>query len=357
MTVFPEAATVDVPSTLASDLLDAARAAPPAVAADYYDTTRQSRARDEIRAGCPDGFDRLVTEIRACLVTPPFSALVRGLEYDDSHRVFVAVCRSLGELISPPRDHNPRRAQLLHFIRPAEDLKAASGQALTERLHTDAADWPEPPAVIAMICVRPDPMGLGRSRLLDVVSLRRAIEQELGARALTLLEQETVPWQLAAYCGGGKRWRTVLKDSSICWRRYTIDLALESDGTWLSNEVLTSLDSIEDVISTTTRTVDFLMAEGDLLFSDNTRTIHGRTPIADGDASGRLLETEIPRWVERGGLQGVRHDEDVLDRDVVAAVQAARDQVDHRPRQRLAAAEDLIERDPLRRRRRAGERP
>ena len=203
MTAFPETATIEVPSALAADLSNAAGRCPPAAPADYYDTAVQSRARDEIRAGCPGGFDRLVADIRTCLAAPPFAALVRGLEYDDSHRVFVAVCRSLGELISPPREHNPRRAQLLHFIRPAEDLKAASGQALTERLHTDAADWPDVPAVIAMICVRPDPMGFGRSRLLDVISLRAAIERELGARALALLEQETVPWQLADYLGDG----------------------------------------------------------------------------------------------------------------------------------------------------------
>jgi hypothetical protein len=140
---FPAAAIVEVPSRLAADLFDAAGRHPSAAPADYYDPARQSRARDEVRAGSPDDFDRLVAQIAVRLATPPFSALVRDLSYDESHRVFVAICRSLGELISPPPDHHPSRAQLLHFIRPAEDLKAASGQALTEKLHTDAADWPE----------------------------------------------------------------------------------------------------------------------------------------------------------------------------------------------------------------------
>src|SRR4029079_14259189 len=98
---------------------------------------------------------------------------------------------------------------------PAEDLKAASGQALTERLHTDAADWPGVPAVLAMICVRPAPAGLGRSRLLDVVSLRRAIERDLGPRALTLLEEETVPWQLADYLGGGVVQQPILTADTV----------------------------------------------------------------------------------------------------------------------------------------------
>ena len=297
MTVFPQAATVDVPSTLAADLLDAATTLPPAVPADYYDTTRQSQARDEIRAGCPDGFDRLVADIRACLVTPPFSALVRGLEYDDSHRVFVAVCRSLGELISPPRDHNPRRAQLLHFIRPAEDLKAASGQALTERLHTDAADWPEPPAVIAMICVRPDPMGLGRSRLLDVVSLRRAIEQELGARALTVLEQETIPWQLADYLGGGVVQRPILTAETVRWRRYTTEFALRA-GAPISPAVAGLLDPLERVIEETPATLEFLLGGGDLLVMANRRCLHARTGLSDPGVAGAVSDRLMIRsWI------------------------------------------------------------
>jgi alpha-ketoglutarate-dependent taurine dioxygenase len=36
------------------------------------------------------------------------------------------------------------------------------------------------------------------------------------------------------------------------------------------------------------------MREGELLFADNTRTIHARTPIADGNASDRLM---IRSWI------------------------------------------------------------
>ena len=77
-------------------------------------------------------------------------------------------------------------------------------------------------------------------------------------------------------------------------RRYTIDLALDSTGAKLSDDMLHSLARFEDVISTTARTLDFLMREGELLFSDNRRTIHARTPIAAGTASDRLM---IRSWI------------------------------------------------------------
>ena len=111
---------------------------------------------------------------------------------------------------------------------------------------------------------------------------------------LELLESSPVPWKLADYAGGGLKWRTVLTESSICWRRYTIDLALESEGAKLSDEMLTSLDAFEDLIAATTRTVHFLMREGELLFADNARTIHARTPIGDSKASDRLM---IRSWI------------------------------------------------------------
>src|SRR6185503_19232013 len=120
---------------------------------------------------------------------------------------------------------------------------------------------------------RPDPDGGGRSRILDVDSIRSEVNERLGSATLQQLETQAVPWQLASYWGGGVQWRTILTQSSVCWRRYTIDLALDSTGARLSPEMLHSLESFESMISTTPRTLDFLMREGELLFSDNRRTI------------------------------------------------------------------------------------
>ncbi len=122
---------------------------------------------------------------------------------------------------------------------------------------------------------------------------REEVSRRLGAETLELLESEPAPWQLAAYAGGGLRWRTVLSPSRICWRRYTINLALEAEGARLSEETLTALDAFEETITDTELTTEFLMREGELLFSDNRRTVHARTPLSDG-ASDRLM---IRSWI------------------------------------------------------------
>jgi TfdA family taurine catabolism dioxygenase TauD len=288
----PEPGRVETSSALARELRKAAERLPHYDNKEFYAPALQSYVRDKVRQACPDGFDWLINQIKERIVQWPYCVLVEGLSFDEGNRLFVAINRAFGELVARP--YEKPRAQLVHYIQPATDLRSARGGQETERMHTDTADWDPPVELISMACVRPDPKGGGRSRVLDVETVRDEVKKHLGISTLELLENQPVPWQLAPYCGGGVKWRPVLTGSSICWRRYTIDLALNFEGASLSEEMLTALEAFENVITATTRTADFLMREGDLLFSDNTRTIHSRTPILDGDASDRLM---IRSWI------------------------------------------------------------
>ena len=290
-TTLPESATVRVEPSLARDLLKAAERLPRSDNKEFYSTDLQAKVHDVLRAGT-DGFDTLVAEIGAGLGTWPYCVLVQGVSFDEGNRVFVGLNRAFGELVARP--YEAPRAQLVHYIQPATDIMSARGGHESERLHTDTADWEPPVELISMVCVRSDPSGGGRSRVLDVDSIRDEVEVKLGATSLDRLQTEAVPWQLADYCGGGVQWRTILTEASVCWRRYTIDMALDSTGATLSPEMLRTLAEFENIITRTPRTIDFLMREGELLFSDNRRTIHARTPISGGQNSDRLM---IRSWI------------------------------------------------------------
>ena len=145
-----------------------------------------------------------------------------------------------------------------------------------------------------MTCVNADTAGGGRSQILDVDTARSEVRTKLGSETLALLDRQPVPWQLAPYHGGGVTWRPVLTENAMCWRRYTINLALTNEGATLDDEMLHALDEFEQVVTQSERKVDFLMREGELLFSDNTRTIHARTPLADPSTSNRLM---IRSWI------------------------------------------------------------
>jgi hypothetical protein len=289
---FTDPERIAVSPALARELRHSAERLPLYDNKEFYSPALQELVLNRIREACPDGFDWLVHSVRERIAQRPYCVLVQGLRFDEGNRLFVAINRAFGELVARP--YQKPRAQLVHYIQPATDISSSRGGYESERLHTDAADWETPVEMISMLCVRADCGGGGRSRLMDVDTVRDEVKNRLGIRTLELLETEPVPWQLADYCGGGLKWRTVLTESSICWRRYTIELALDSKDAKLSDEMLTALDALENVITTTPDTVDFLMREGELLFSDNTRTIHARTPITGGDASNRLM---IRSWI------------------------------------------------------------
>jgi hypothetical protein len=292
LAAFPDSGRISISSALAHELLQAAEHLPLYDNKEFYSTALQAHVLESIQKACPDGFNSLISLIKDRIARQPYCALVTGLQFDEGNRLFVAINRAFGELVARP--YEKPRAQLVHYVQPATDIPSARGGHESERLHTDTADWEPPVEMISMVCVRADRAGGGRSRVLDIDATKDEVEKQLGAESLRRLETEPVPWQLAPYHGGGVKWRTVLTESSICWRRYTINLALDSSGAKLSEDMLASLDAFEDLVSTTPRTLDFLMREGDLLFSDNRRTIHARTPISNGAASDRLM---IRSWI------------------------------------------------------------
>jgi hypothetical protein len=292
LTPFPDTARIEVSPTLADKLLSAARSLPPYENREFYSNELQESVLERVREACPEEFDWLTRSVRERVARRPYCALLQGLRFDEGNRLFVAINRAFGALVAPP--YQKPRAQLVHYVQPSTDILSTRGGHESERLHTDTADWDEPVEIISMVCVRADRGGGGRSRILDVDAARDEVRNLLGDETLRLLETEPVPWRLAPYCGGGLKWRTVLAESGMCWRRYTINLALDSEGVKLPDELLASLDAFESVIARTPRTFDFLMREGELLFTDNTRTIHARTPIADGGASDRLM---IRSWI------------------------------------------------------------
>src|SRR5437764_79332 len=266
----PDSAQIDVSPLLARSLLKRAESLPPYDNREFYSTAVQDFVLDSVRKESADGFDELIGQVRARITRWPFYVLIRGLSFDEGNKVFVAINRAFGELVARP--YEKPRAQLVHYIQPATDLLSSQGGHESERLHTDTADWEPPVELISMVCVRADYKGGGRSRILDVNTIRDEVRRQLGSATLQRLESEPVPWQLAPYLGGGLKWRPVLTGTSVCWRRYTINLALECEQVSLTNEMLATLDAFENVIAGTDRTIDFLMGEGELLFSDNRRT-------------------------------------------------------------------------------------
>src|SRR6185295_1250115 len=292
---FPDSAVINVPPAVANALLAAAEDLPLYDNKDYYSIVLQSLVADTVRGKCTDAFEWLVDRINEGVTRRPYCVLIRGLRFDRGHRLFVALNRAFGKMVALP--YQEPRAQLVHHLQPRTDILSSRGGRETERLHTDAADWRVPIGFISMVCMRADSRGQGRSRLLDVDAVQEEVQTKLGRDSLELLKTQPVPWQLHECWGGGLQWRRVLTESTVCWRRYTILRAVDEDSAELSKEMRSLLDEFEKVVEGSDQRIDFLMQEGELLFSDNTRGLHARTAILDADDSRRLM---IRSWIETG---------------------------------------------------------
>lgn len=292
--LLPESARIEVEPQLAKALHGAAESLPCYDSKDLYSLDLQAEIQDAVRRQAGEGYDHLIDEIREALGRAPHTALVSNLEFDDNHRLFVAINRAFGDLVSRP--YQPPRAQLVHYIQPSTDISSTRGTVTeSERLHTDSADWPDPVEIVSMVCVRPDSGGGGRSRILTVGGFRRDVGAKVGADAVERLESQPVPWQLADYHGADIVWQPVLHAGALRWRRYTIDAALSTEGVSLSKGMIDLLDEVDNAITESPNICEVLMGAGDFLITDNHRTLHSRTALSgDYETSGRLM---IRSWV------------------------------------------------------------
>ncbi len=190
----PETAIVSVPNSLAGDLITAANALPVYQNQQFYDEQLQLLVSNDIRQACIDGYDQLIATIKQKLGHAPYCVVVKGLQFDDSHKLLVAINRALGKLVARPYDPSTPRAQLIHHIQPVSDKNSPSGkQKYSEYMHTDGAERIQPIRYLAMQCVRPDAKGGGRSLLLGIDDLRELIRQQQDPELLHFAEQQAVP--------------------------------------------------------------------------------------------------------------------------------------------------------------------
>lgn len=301
MRFLPESAIIQVAENKAARLLSATKQMTAYSNKDYYQAQTQIDAYNCLRISCPDEFDTLQELIKSALQQAPYSVLIKGLQFDEHYRLFVALNRSLGKLVARPYDEKTPRAQLIHHVEPQTDInnqnKATDAVAkLSEKLHIDGADRLVPIRYVTMQCVRADSKGEGRSRLLDITGFKKLLKHSgINQQQMTLLEQEAVPWQIADYLGGGICWRTIVSENTLNWRRYSIDAALANADIRLSENIMKTLAQVEQLIEQDSEHhFECLMAPGDFLIVDNLRCLHARSAITNPETKRLMYRA----WVE-----------------------------------------------------------
>jgi hypothetical protein len=288
MIALTPAAVRTVPTEVAVALHDRAAALPAYDDRDLRSPGTQHELRDAVRHGAPAEFDALLADIEARLERPPHVAHVTGLRFDRSNHLFLALSAALGEVVDP---YNRPGSALVKRLSPPRDRLAhgGGGDILSEALHTDGTDSPEPNDITCLVCVCPDQNGGGRTRLVDTERIRADIFPLLDAATVRILTTEALPWRIAEALGGGTFPAPAITDSELRWLR-------EGVATPIPQRIEIALREFEQKLATTTDVVEFGMSRDSFVVMNNRRTLHARTAITDRARSQRLvLRTKVYR--------------------------------------------------------------
>src|SRR5690349_11956894 len=99
---FPNSAIINVPGTVATDLLRAAEGLPLYEKNDFYSIMLQSLVADTIHEECRHSFEWLIGTIAEGLARWPYCVLIRGLRFDKGNRLLIAINRAFGQLVELP---------------------------------------------------------------------------------------------------------------------------------------------------------------------------------------------------------------------------------------------------------------
>jgi hypothetical protein len=199
----------------------------------------QGTAREVVAAGWP-GLADLAARVAELVCGRPHCVLLRGVPLVAPDVFFVALTRSLGDLLDP---YQQSWSRLIHRIRPRNDRRADGGAVLNEHLHTDGTDLLRPNDLTCLLCERPDQNGGGRSRLLPLPGLVEKL-RATDPYLLELLSTRPVPWQIMASQGGSVHSEPAISGGRIRWLRHTIDSAVAA-GAEMDADVFDRLDQIE----------------------------------------------------------------------------------------------------------------
>jgi hypothetical protein len=280
-------AMLAVPPDVAVAFRDRAGALPAYEAKELRSPDVQRELHDLIREAAPIEFDSLLADIEVCLGKPPYIAYVTGLRFDGSDYLFLALGAALGEVMDP---YNRPGSELVRRLSPPWDrLVQGSTDVLSEALHTDGTDSPQPNDITCLVCVRPDQSGGGRTRLLGADGIRANVFPLLDAETVRILTTEAVPWRIADALGGGTVPAPAISNGELRWLRQGV-------ATPIPRRVECALLEFERMLAAATEVVNFAMARDSMVVMNNRRTLHARTSVPDRGRSHRLvLRTKVYR--------------------------------------------------------------
>ncbi|WST90251.1 TauD/TfdA family dioxygenase [Streptomyces anulatus] len=237
----------------------------------------------------PELSERLRQRVLSALSDGPGLAVLRGLRLSGlSDQACAELCRSVISVAGTPR---PRESAA-----PMDDLltaqaaqppasKSGDGASSTGAEvaalapHTDRAGPPGPPRLLALLCVRPAPVG-GDSLLISGPSVHRRLLAEQPA-VLPELFRDFHFGAEPALARTGPVFSRVGNRIAVQYNRFQIERGHQAAGNPLTSAQRGALDAFDEALHNEALILRLPLRRGDLLMLDNHTLLHGRTAYSD----------------------------------------------------------------------------
>lgn len=253
--------------------------------------------------------DDLTARLLSCLYESPGLAVLPGLELAGlGDEECAQLCRRFVSLVGTPRP--------LESVAAGDHLLTATGlsgavDAAALAPHTDRAGPPGPPAVLALLCVRPAPEG-GASLLVSGDSVRARLAADrpevlptlhqdfhFGAERNLTRTGPVFSWTADRIDGqnhgrsdgrpqdrldgrlNGRPQDRLDGRLQVQYNRFQIERGHQAAGDPLTPAQLAALDAFDDVLDDTTLFLRLSLRRGDLLLLNNNTVLHGRTAYTE----------------------------------------------------------------------------
>lgn len=287
MRSLPKSIEIHVNPQIVYDLFKSASNLHPYKDSELRNYDVQNYIHDNVRLMCPESFDDIMKNIQYKINQIPYFVIVKGLKFDRNYSLLIALSSSLGKLIEP---YNKPGFSLIHHLKPTQYLDNTIEEKLDEKLHTDGTNWTHPNDITGLLCVRPDQYGGAQSQILDIDSIYLEIKRHFSLETIRILENMDLPWRSDDGLSNGLFWAPIISNKNIRWMRYTINKAIEEYNIHnLPASLIKSLNAIEYVTLDSKKTYNFKLTSGDLLFFNNKKVLHSRSPYPYPQFSSRLL--------------------------------------------------------------------
>ena len=270
---------MEVPTSISPDT-DSGSAPYILVAEDMHKRLRRKNKRAE------EAVEALAGEIVVALKAAPHFVRLRGLAAAQDQTVVAILAQAIAGR-QPTRERHPTaRERKISFTQVRIDPDKATTNARSTaysrtnqplELHTDSSYKAVPHELVAFQIVRSDASG-GDTVMMPVETILDHLHPDV---------RDTLSAPIYPF-GKGKHpvlWQTAGRPQ-IRYYRKQIDNAVEN-GASLPGAALEAMDILDAVLSRTDLQTQFHLDDGEILFMDNTRVLHGRTGF--GAKSDRLM--------------------------------------------------------------------